>query len=95
MSSLTLTISLVDWVYYEENQPVGCSHCGLRNISQLPNYYGYQRVFWTALKSIKSLENFKGTTIVRTFALHILKVENGIEVGIAWGKFHLLAMKKH
>lgn len=55
-------------MYYEENQPVGCSHCGLRNISQLPNYYGYQRVFWTALKSIKSLENFKGTTIVRTFA---------------------------
>ncbi|XP_060190735.1 protein trichome birefringence-like 19, partial [Lycium barbarum] len=55
-------------VYYEKNQQVGCWRCGLKNITQLPNHYGYKRVFKTALKVINSLENFKGTTFVRTFA---------------------------
>ncbi|XP_055827722.1 protein trichome birefringence-like 19 [Solanum dulcamara] len=54
--------------YYEKNQLVGCWHCGLKNITQLPNYYGYKRVFKTALKAINSLDNFKGTAFVRTFA---------------------------
>nr|XP_016506016.1 PREDICTED: LOW QUALITY PROTEIN: protein trichome birefringence-like 19 [Nicotiana tabacum] len=55
-------------VYYEKNQVVGCWRCGLPNITELPNYYGYERVFKTALKAINNLENFKGTIFVRTFA---------------------------
>ncbi|XP_070041278.1 protein trichome birefringence-like 19 [Nicotiana tomentosiformis] len=55
-------------VYYEKNQVVGCWRCGQPIITELPNYYGYKRVFKTPLKVINILENFKGTIFVRTFA---------------------------
>ncbi|KAK4341380.1 hypothetical protein RND71_039881 [Anisodus tanguticus] len=55
-------------VYYENNQIVGCRYCQLPNVTDLPSTYGYQRAIRTVLRTINNLENFKGITLVRTFA---------------------------
>jgi len=56
-------------VFYEKQKlVVGCQHCDLDNITHSNLYYGYRKVFNTTFKSIISLENFKGTTFLRTFS---------------------------
>lgn len=55
-------------VFYENHRVVGCHYCLLPNVTDLGMYYGYRKAFRTAFKAINSLKNFKGTTILRTFA---------------------------
>ncbi|XP_038889400.1 protein trichome birefringence-like 19 [Benincasa hispida] len=55
-------------VFYENHRIVGCHYCLLPNVTDLGMYYGYRKAFRTAFKAINSLKNFKGTTILRTFA---------------------------
>ncbi|KAL6994047.1 Protein trichome birefringence-like 19 [Sarracenia purpurea var. burkii] len=55
-------------MYYERRRLVGCRFCQLHNITDLPKTYGYRRAFRTAFRAINGLENFKGVTILRTFA---------------------------
>eukprot|EP00268_Persea_americana_P038572 TRINITY_DN38197_c0_g2_i1.p1 TRINITY_DN38197_c0_g2~~TRINITY_DN38197_c0_g2_i1.p1 ORF type:complete len:440 (+),score=53.71 TRINITY_DN38197_c0_g2_i1:230-1549(+) len=63
-------------IYYEDGQVVGCNYCQVDNLTDLTKYYGYQKAFRTAFQAINGLKNFKGTTILRTFApAHF---ENGI-----------------
>ncbi|OMP11275.1 hypothetical protein COLO4_03922 [Corchorus olitorius] len=63
-------------VFYENHQIVGCHFCLLENVTDLTKFYGYRKAFRTAFKAINSLENFKGITILRTFAPS--HFENGI-----------------
>ncbi|XP_039054444.1 protein trichome birefringence-like 19 [Hibiscus syriacus] len=55
-------------VFYENHRIVGCHFCLLENVTDLTKFYGYRKAFRTAFKAINSLENFKGITILRTFA---------------------------
>ncbi|OIT39235.1 protein trichome birefringence-like 19 [Nicotiana attenuata] len=55
-------------LYYKKNQVVGCWRCSLKNVTEFPVHYAYTMAFRAALKAINSLEKFKGTTFVRTFA---------------------------
>lgn len=55
-------------VFYEKQKVVGCQYCDLANMTHSNLYYGYRKVFRTTFKSILSLENFKGTTFLRTFS---------------------------
>ncbi|KAK9034928.1 hypothetical protein V6N11_076980 [Hibiscus sabdariffa] len=55
-------------VFYENHQIVGCHFCLIENVTDLTKFYGYRKAFRTAFKAINSLENFKGITILRTFA---------------------------
>ncbi|GAB2299895.1 hypothetical protein Dimus_033944 [Dionaea muscipula] len=42
--------------------------CNIKNITDYPMSYGYQRAFSTAFKAILDRENFKGVTYLRSFA---------------------------
>ncbi|KAD3640972.1 hypothetical protein E3N88_30195 [Mikania micrantha] len=55
-------------LYYENNQVVGCKYCQIDNITDYPMTFGYRRAFRTAYRGIMSKKNFKGVTILRTFA---------------------------
>jgi len=55
-------------MYYENNNLKGCHYCLDHNITDLTMYYGYRMAFRTAFRAINSLRNFKGMTILRTFA---------------------------
>ncbi|XP_027922323.1 protein trichome birefringence-like 19 isoform X1 [Vigna unguiculata] len=63
-------------VFYERKKVVGCHFCLLENVPDLTMFYGYRRAFRTAFKAINSLEEFKGTVFLRTFAPS--HFENGI-----------------
>ncbi|KAL4185549.1 hypothetical protein AMTRI_Chr10g6510 [Amborella trichopoda] len=55
-------------VFYEQGKVVGCYYCKQKNITDLGINYAYRRAFRTAFKAINGLQNFKGTTFLRTFA---------------------------
>ncbi|KAM7516635.1 hypothetical protein LguiA_006218 [Lonicera macranthoides] len=62
-------------MYYEKRKLVGCRFCQVANVTDLPMSYGYRKAFRTAFRALNSLENFKGTVFLRTFApMHF---ENG------------------
>ncbi|XP_054786262.1 protein trichome birefringence-like 19 [Prosopis cineraria] len=55
-------------VFYEEQKIIGCYHCFINNITSRTRSFGYRKALKTALKTLNSLENFKGMTILRSFA---------------------------
>ncbi|KAK9067135.1 hypothetical protein SSX86_014460 [Deinandra increscens subsp. villosa] len=55
-------------LYYVNNQVVGCRFCQLENITDYPMTFGYKKAIRTAFNAINSRTNFKGVTILRTFA---------------------------
>lgn len=55
-------------LYYEKGQIVGCHKCERRKIKDLSYYYGYRKAFRTALRTIASLEGYRGVTFLRTFS---------------------------
>ncbi|KAE8668937.1 Protein trichome birefringence-like 19 [Hibiscus syriacus] len=63
-------------VFYENHQIVGCHYCLIENVVDLTKFYGYRKAFRTAFRTINSLDNFKGVTILRTFAPS--HFENGV-----------------
>ncbi|XP_042488769.1 protein trichome birefringence-like 19 [Macadamia integrifolia] len=74
-------ISAGHWFYrpmmfYEKGTLVGCHYCLKENLTDLNMLYGYRKAFSTAFKAINSLPNYKGLTILRTFAPS--HFENGV-----------------
>ncbi|KAK7381146.1 hypothetical protein VNO78_33672 [Psophocarpus tetragonolobus] len=55
-------------VFYENQKVVGCQYCNLENVTHLNLNYSYRKALRTTLNAISSLENFKGTTFLRTFS---------------------------
>ncbi|KAF7135288.1 hypothetical protein RHSIM_Rhsim08G0080400 [Rhododendron simsii] len=55
-------------MFYVQGRIVGCLYCPESHITHLTSYFSYRRAFRTAFRAINSLENFKGTTFLRTFA---------------------------
>ncbi|KAL4568620.1 hypothetical protein LXL04_024235 [Taraxacum kok-saghyz] len=55
-------------LYYEKGQIIGCKYCQKDNITDYPMTFGYHRALRTAYKAIMSRKNFKGVTMLRTFA---------------------------
>nr|XP_043616328.1 protein trichome birefringence-like 19 [Erigeron canadensis] len=55
-------------VYYVNREVVGCRYCQIENITDYPMTFGYRKAIRTAFNAINSRENFKGITILRTFA---------------------------
>ncbi|GAB2278199.1 Protein trichome birefringence-like 19 [Dionaea muscipula] len=56
-------------MYYENGHLIGCRFCNIKNLTDYPMSYGYQRAFHTAFKAILGRESsFKGVTYLRTFA---------------------------
>ncbi|PWA71701.1 PMR5 N-terminal domain, PC-Esterase [Artemisia annua] len=55
-------------LYHENRQVIGCKYCQKENITDYPMTFGYRRALRTAFKGIMSRENFKGVTLLRTFA---------------------------
>ncbi|KAI9127992.1 hypothetical protein K1719_000985 [Acacia pycnantha] len=55
-------------VFYEEQKIIGCYDCSIGNITRTSRFFGYLKALKTALKTINSLENFKGMTILRSYA---------------------------
>ncbi|KAK1432980.1 hypothetical protein QVD17_09883 [Tagetes erecta] len=55
-------------LYYVNKQVVGCRFCQLENITDYPMTFGYRKAIRTAFNAINSRRNFKGITILRTFA---------------------------
>ncbi|KAA8547832.1 hypothetical protein F0562_004261 [Nyssa sinensis] len=55
-------------MFYVNHHLVGCQYCPQSNITHLTKYFSYRRAFRTAFRAINSLENYKGLTILRTFA---------------------------
>ncbi|XP_058112318.1 protein trichome birefringence-like 19 [Magnolia sinica] len=55
-------------MFYEKGHIVGCHYCLKTNVTDLTMYYSYRMAFRTAFRAINSIENFKGTTFLRTFA---------------------------
>ena len=55
-------------VFYEKQKIIGCHDCFISSIPSKSRLFGYKKALKTALKTINSLENFKGMTILRTFA---------------------------
>ncbi|XP_071694726.1 protein trichome birefringence-like 19 [Rutidosis leptorrhynchoides] len=55
-------------LYYEKRKVVGCKFCQKENITDYPMTYGYRRAIRTAFKGIMSRKNFKGVTMLRSFA---------------------------
>ncbi|KAJ7975710.1 protein trichome birefringence-like 19 [Quillaja saponaria] len=63
-------------VFYQNQKIVGCHYCQLDNVKDLNMYYGYRKALRAAFRAINSLQNYKGTTILRSFApMHF---ENGL-----------------
>ncbi|XP_071712036.1 protein trichome birefringence-like 19 [Rutidosis leptorrhynchoides] len=68
-----LSINLGHWfwrpmIYYINSQIIGCRFCGLVNVTHSSMTFGYRHSIRTAFNAINSRENFKGITILRTFA---------------------------
>lgn len=55
-------------VFHEKQNIVGCYECFNNHITNMTMFYAYRQAFRTSFKTINSLENYKGTTILRTFA---------------------------
>ncbi|XP_028784433.1 protein trichome birefringence-like 19 [Neltuma alba] len=55
-------------IFYEEQKIIGCYHCFISNITSKTRFFGYRKALKTALQTLNSLENFKGTTILRSYA---------------------------
>ncbi|KAL3526674.1 hypothetical protein ACH5RR_011330 [Cinchona calisaya] len=55
-------------IYYENHRLVGCRFCQMGNITDLPMTFGYRRALRTAFRALKSFKNYKGITILRTYA---------------------------
>nr|GEW02515.1 protein trichome birefringence-like 19 [Tanacetum cinerariifolium] len=55
-------------LYHENRKVVGCKYCQKENITDYPMTFGYGRALRTAYKGIMSRKNFKGVTLLRTFA---------------------------
>ncbi|KAK4284295.1 hypothetical protein QN277_001149 [Acacia crassicarpa] len=55
-------------VFYEEQKIIGCYDCFISNITKTSRFFGYSKALKTALKTINSLGNFKGMTILRSYA---------------------------
>ncbi|KAF5747435.1 protein trichome birefringence-like 19 [Tripterygium wilfordii] len=54
--------------FYENQKLIGCHFCQIENVTDLTMYYGYRRAFRTAFRAINSLKNYKGITLLRTYA---------------------------
>ncbi|KAK8569237.1 hypothetical protein V6N13_107076 [Hibiscus sabdariffa] len=63
-------------VFYENHHIVGGHYCLIENVTDLTKFYGLRKAFRTTFRAINSLENFKGVTILRTFAPS--HFENGV-----------------
>lgn len=53
-------------VFYEKGRLVGCSSCGMQNVTEIPRFYAYQMAFRTTFRTL--LDRFKGVTFLRTFS---------------------------
>ncbi|OWM64455.1 protein trichome birefringence-like 19 [Punica granatum] len=55
-------------IFYEKGQLVGCSSCGLKNVTEIPRFYGYGMAFRTSFRILLDLKGYKGVTFLRTFS---------------------------
>lgn len=55
-------------VFYENSRAVGCHRCLAKNLTDLTRYYGYRKAFRTAFRAINGRKDYRGVTILRTFA---------------------------
>nr|XP_043617982.1 protein trichome birefringence-like 19 [Erigeron canadensis] len=55
-------------VYYVNRTVVGCTLCMSKNVTDYPMTFGYRNVIRTAFKAINARQNFRGMTLLRTFA---------------------------
>ncbi|GLT61079.1 hypothetical protein SLA2020_338100 [Shorea laevis] len=55
-------------MFYENGKLVGCFKCQQENVTDLTHYYGYRKAFRTAFRSLVSLKDYKGVTVLRTFS---------------------------
>lgn len=55
-------------MFYVQRRMVGCLYCPESHITHLTSYFSYRRAFRTAFRAINSLKNYKGITLLRTFA---------------------------
>ncbi|CAM8968678.1 unnamed protein product [Rhodiola kirilowii] len=56
------------FMYYQQNQLVGCYACQQSNVTEMSMFHGYKMAFRTSFEAIVSLDKFKGTTFLRTFS---------------------------
>ncbi|KAL2335316.1 hypothetical protein Fmac_016529 [Flemingia macrophylla] len=63
-------------VFYEKQKIVGCQYCSLKKVTYLTWHYGYRKAFRTAFKALINSQNFKGVTLLRTYAPS--HFENGV-----------------
>ncbi|CAL9755094.1 unnamed protein product [Musa acuminata subsp. burmannicoides] len=55
-------------MFFEGGQLVGCHYCLAPNVTDLTMYYSYRRAFRAAFRVFNSLEGFRGTVFLRTYA---------------------------
>ncbi|XAR51575.1 hypothetical protein NMG60_11006239 [Bertholletia excelsa] len=55
-------------MFYLEGKLAGCLYCPDSNVPHLTSYFSYRRAFRTAFRAITALDNYKGLTLLRTFA---------------------------
>ena len=56
------------FIYYKNGKVVGCHIFHKRNITDLNRYYEYRMAFRTAYRTLLSLQDYKGLTILRTYS---------------------------
>ncbi|KAJ8546277.1 hypothetical protein K7X08_018860 [Anisodus acutangulus] len=52
------------FLYYENDQLIGCHKCNDKNVTKLYHYYGYKMAFRTAFKTLLSLKKLKGRLVI-------------------------------
>ncbi|KAK4749105.1 hypothetical protein SAY87_026554 [Trapa incisa] len=55
-------------VFYENGRLIGCSSCGVENVTEISRFYGYRIAFRTTFRTLMDLKGYKGVTFLRTFS---------------------------
>ncbi|KAK4765953.1 hypothetical protein SAY87_007595 [Trapa incisa] len=55
-------------VFYENGQLIGCSSCGLDNVTEISRFYGYRMAFRTTFQTLMGIKGYEGVTFLRTFS---------------------------
>ncbi|XP_049385282.1 protein trichome birefringence-like 19 [Solanum stenotomum] len=52
------------FLYYENDQLIGCHKCNQKNVTKHTHYYGYRMAFRTAFKTLLSMKKLKGRLVM-------------------------------